>query len=115
MTIDKMLCQKWYLKLIAGAFFILCGFSSVRYVVMNVSLIDGSVPISTQILRLSGTIAAILYFIRPMLGCSGLVAVCFYALVLSVRVVDSEAVVFYCVVISTILIPVLNSLRRNPS
>jgi hypothetical protein len=114
MTIDKTLPNKWYLTLIAGSFLILCGVSSVRYLEMNASLIDGWVPISTQVLCFSGTIAAILYFIRPMLGCVGLLGVCLCALVLSIQAADSGAVIFHMIIISALLVSILGSLRRNP-
>ena len=94
MTMDKMLSRKWYLTLIASTFVIVCGFSSMRYLSMNISLIEGTVPISTQILCYASTISAILYFVQPLIGCSGLLAVCVYAFALSVRAADSKAVVF---------------------
>ena len=114
MTIDKTLPKKWYLTLIAGLFLILCGVSSVRYLAMNVSLIEGFVLISTQVLCFAGTVAAAVYFIRPMLGCSGLLAVCLYALALSAQASDSKAIVFYVIIISALLVSILGSLRRHP-
>jgi hypothetical protein len=113
MTIDKTLPKKWYLTLIAGSFLILCGASSMRYLAMNVSLIEGFVPISTQILCFAGTVAAIVYFIKPMFGCSGLLAVCLCAMVLSVQAADAKAIVFYAIIISALLVSILGSLRRN--
>jgi hypothetical protein len=81
---------------------------------MNVSLIEGIVPISTQILCFAGTVAAIVYFIKPMFGCSGLLAVCLCALALSVQAADAKAIVFYAIIISTLLVSILGSLRRHP-
>jgi len=114
MTIDKTLPKKWYLTLIAGSFLVLCGVSSVRYLAMNVSLIEGFVPISTQILCFAGTLAAIVYFIKPMFGCSGLLAVCPCALALSVKAADAKAIGFYVIIISALLSSILGSLRKQP-
>ena len=114
MTIDKTLPKKWYLTLIAGSFLIICAVSSVRYLAMNASLIEGFVPISIQVLCFAGTVAAIVYFIRPMLGCLGLLAVCLCALALSAQAADSKAIVFYIIMIFALLIPFLGLLHSKP-
>lgn len=113
MTIDRRLSRKWYLTLIAAFFLVMGGLGSIRYLSMNVSLIGGSVPIGTQILCYAVTISAILYFVHPPIGCSGLLAVCFCAFVISVRADDPEASVFYAMTIWILLVPTLRFLRKK--
>lgn len=113
MTIDHMISRKWYLTIIAAYFLIVCGLSSMRYLSMDSSLNTGSIPITTQILCHCATIAAVLYFIRPAIGYAGLFAVCAYALVLSVLSADTEAIVFYCILVSILAVPLLRLLQNR--
>ena len=113
MTFNNLISRKWYLTLIAAYFLIVCGLTSMRYLSMDTSLNAGSIPVTTQVLCHSATIAAILYFIRPVIGCAGLLAVCGYALVLSLLSADSESIVFYCILVSILVIPLLGLLRNQ--
>ena len=81
---------------------------------MDVTLINGSVPISTQILCFAATMAGAIYFVRPLVGCVGLLAVCLYGLFLSAQTANSEAVVFYAIMISGLIIPIFGVIRRKP-
>jgi len=104
MGIRDVLVRKWYLTLLAGCFLVLCGISSVRYIAMDISLIDARVPAATQILCFAATISAALYFYRPMVGSVGLMAISFYGLLLSTQAANARGVVFYAMVIALFLI-----------
>ena len=99
MTNDKIISRKWYSTLAAGLFLMLCGISSIRYIAMDISLIERSVPITTQVVCFAATFAAALYFFRPLFGCVGLLAICCYGLLLSAQAADAKAVVFYVIVL----------------
>jgi len=114
MTISNVLIKKWYLSLIAGCFLILCGISSVRYIAMDISLIDGSISIATQILCFAATISAALYFYRPMVGSVGLMAISSYGLLLSTQAADARGVVFYSIVIALFMISIMGFRRQRP-
>ncbi len=111
MTNDRMITKKWYLTLVAGYFLLLCGLSSARYIAMDVSLINGSIPISTQVLCFAATVAAALYFFRPMIGCVALSVISLYGLLLSARAADAKGVVFYGIVLAVLIIPIMSFLR----
>jgi len=112
MTSNNVLLKKWYLTLIAGFFLLLCGISSLRYFAMDVSLIDGSIPISTQVLCFAATIAAALYFFLPLIGCIGLLIISCYGLALSIQASDTKAVVFYAIMLVVLAVSI-NSFRRQ--
>jgi hypothetical protein len=114
MTNGKTIPKKWYLTLIAGFFLLLCGISSIRYMAVNISLIGGSVPITTQVLCFAATIAAALYFFRPLFGCIGLLAICCYGLVLSGQAADVKAIVFYVVVLVVLAISITGFRNQKP-
>ena len=106
MGISNVVITKWYLTLIAGCFLILCGISSVRYIAMDISLIDGRVPTATQIPCFAATISAAWYFYRPMVGSVGLMAISFYGLLLSTQAANARGVVFYGIVIALFIISI---------
>ena len=104
--------NKWYLSSLAGAYLILCGISSIRYLAMDMSLIPGHVPVFTQVLCFAATIAAALYFFRPMMGCMGLAIVTLLALNQAAIARNPTAVVFHVIILLVLSVSVLGFLRR---
>lgn len=114
MTNDKVISKKWYFTLVAGFFLILCGVSSIRYIAMDISLIEARVPIATQVLCFTATIASALCFFRPLFGCVGLLAVCCCGLVLSSQAADGKAIAFYVIVLFVLAISLMGFRNQKP-
>ena len=81
---------------------------------MDVSLVDGSVPISTQVPCFAAAIAAAFYFYRPLIGCIGLLSICGYGLVLSSRAGDVEAIVFYVLMLLVLSVSIMGLRNQKP-
>ena len=113
MIINVSLTKRWYLTLIASFYLVLCGLSSMRYLAMDISIIEGYIGITTQLLCFGATIAAAIYFFRPAFGCLGLLIISLCALVLSVQASDSRAIVYHCMIVAVLIIPILGFLRRR--
>ena len=114
MVSPDLRAKKWYSTLVAGLFLILCGISSIRYIAMDISLIEGSVPITTQVLCFTATIAAALCFFRPLFGCVGLLAICCYGLLLSTQAANGKAIVFYVIVLCVLASSLRDFRKQKP-
>ena len=59
--------DRWYVRLLAVYFTLLCGVCSVRYLWMDITG-NGYVPLLTQLFCFAVTAASIVFFVHPRLG-----------------------------------------------
>ena len=105
--------DRWYLRLLAGIFAILCGLSTLRYLWIDF-FSDGFVPLAIQIVCFLFTAAAIGYWVKPRLGHHALLGLTVF--ILSTHVGGHLAeYVFWFFVLGLLLLPYLPERRRLAS
>ena len=101
--------------ILAGFYLFICGISSIRYLAMDLSIIQGTVPATAQILCFAATISVIVYFFKPVIGCVGLFIVNVCGLLISLQNNNPKAIAFYIFVLIILSIPLAGYFRRKPS
>jgi len=102
--------SRWYLHIVAGAFAVLCGISSIRYGWIA-AVGGGSVPILTQVLCLLFAGAAITYFVRPRVGHHAMLSLSIVVVLMNASTGTAAANAFWFLVCAVLLLPMLS--RRS--
>ena len=108
-----MYSRKWYLDVMLGVYLILCGVSSIRYLLMDISIMDGHVPYFTQMLCFGATFASVLYFFYSRVGCAVLAVITLLAASQAAIVYDAKAIVFHSLIFAVLAYNIACSLRNR--
>lgn len=106
--------ERWYLKVLAGLYLIVCGACSIRYLVSALSPAGPYVPWVVQGLCFGGVLAAALYLLWPRIGWRGLLAITVAAIFCAAGDGQFHAVAFHAAIFVILLLPWLRSARGVP-
>jgi hypothetical protein len=94
-------------------FAVLCGFSSLRYVWLNMTG-DASLAPWTQFLCFALTAGSLTYFFRPRVGFFAMLAITLLVLFVEAPAGPLAAVAFWLGVLALLLLPYAAALLRRP-
>jgi hypothetical protein len=83
---ENTILSRWPLRLLAILYFLVCGISSVRYLILDFSSGAGSVPWTVQGLYFTSTLFAGSYLLRRPVGFWALRGVALIGLIVASRV-----------------------------
>ena len=96
--------DRWYLRLIAGLFALLCSVSSLRYLWMDITG-DALIPLVVQVVCLLFAVCGLVYFVWPKLGHHTLLALSIGVFVTHAGAGQRSADMFWLCLIGLLLIP----------
>ena len=99
--------DRWYLRILAAYYGLVCGISSIRYIYLDLHPAGASVPWLTQLLCFGTTVGAILYFFHPRLGHRCLVVLTTMVVVLAASGGDGRGATFHLIVLGMLCLPLI--------
>jgi hypothetical protein len=112
MDASKVRYDTAYLRVLAGAYLLLCGACSLYYAGLDLGVLGDAAqippPWHVQILCLLAALSAAVYFVRPRAGLYGLIAVTLATLLAAGTGMSPRGVVFHLAVLVLLCLPLLS-------